>query len=240
SIPNKWTSRADQPTLDIVVSLYGEPLDQTERMFKELRALSSFRDLEVNFHVYTKDLSADIALLREKLATPHVTILHNVGREGGTYMAHIVRQYDDLARHTMFVQADMHDYEAARARIVDYFRPNTGVLPLGITESCDCIKCVDSWDESREFPRIEELYVGLNGKFCPGRLALSYLGQIIVSATRIRSRTHDTYAYLKQILEAGPSHFIHDDPRQDEFKDDESNPYFGHTIERSYMVLWGC
>ena len=26
----------------------------------------------------------------------------------------------------------------------------------------------------------------------------------------------------------------------DVFKDDETNPYFGHTLERSYMVLWGC
>jgi hypothetical protein len=236
----QYSSRADESTLDIVVSLYGEKLEQTVRMFKELRALSSFRNLEVNFHVYTKDISADIELLREKLDTPHVTILHNVGREGGTYLAHIIEKYHDLARHTMFVQAEMHEYDAARARVVDYFSTNTGVLPLGITESCECVSCRDPWDSARSFPRIEEMYSGLNGQFCPRKVALSYLGQIIVSAKRIRMRKRHSYVYLKQVLEAGPSHFIHDDPRQDSFKDDESNPYFGHTIERSYMVLWGC
>lgn len=234
------TAKSTKPTLDIVISMFKEDLNQTNILLQELRSLDAMQGLDITTFVYTKDGEADIELIRRMLNTTHVSILRNVGREAGTYFTHILNEFDNLARHTLFIQAEMHSLFAAKQHIEDYFVPTTGVLPLGQMESCDCVACKDVWDEGRTFPRIEELYSALNGVFCPKTIALSYLGQMIVSATRLRSRGPSTYKYLKQTLESDMDHFIHSDPRQDMFNDEASNPYFGHTIERSYLVLWDC
>lgn len=234
------TSRSDKPTLDIVVSHYNEDLNKTAAMLHELLNLPKFRQLDIELHFYTKNKDADLDLIRRTINTTYVTLLPNLGREGGTFVDHIIRRFDRLARHTMFIQAAMHEYDYAKNHIKDYFGVDTGVLSLGIYESCSCVDCTDPWDASRKFPRLEELYAALNGQFCPKSVVLTYLGQFITSAMRIRSRGLKTYEYLKKVLEADQTHFIHADPKQDFFRDDVTNPYFGHTLERSWMVLFGC
>lgn len=232
--------RSDKPTLDIVVSHYDEDLNQTATMLHGLLDLPKFRQLEVEIHFYTKNKDANLDLIRRTINTTHVTLLPNLGREGGTFFDHIILNFDRLARHSMFIQATMHEYEHAKNHIKDYFGVDTGVLSLGIYESCNCVDCADPWDATRKFPRLEELYAALNGQFCPKSVVLTYLGQFIASATRIRSRGLKTFEYLKKVLEADETHFIHADPKQDFFQDDVTNPYFGHTLERSWMVLFGC
>ena len=234
------TVKSQLPTLDIVVSMYKEDLNKTYDMLEEIKALELLKNLTITTYVYTKDHEANLEKVQRGLNTTHVSVLVNAGREAGTYFTHILRHWNNLAKHTMFIQADMHELDGAKNRITDWFRPNSGVLPLGQLESCDCVNCRDSWDDTRTFPRIEELYSALNGEFCPGRIALSYFGQIVVSASRIRSRHRNIYQYLKSVLESDMDHFIHSDPRQGMFSDEGTNPYFGHTIERSYMVLWNC
>jgi hypothetical protein len=194
--------------------MYKEDTNKTFHMLEELKALAPLKNLTISTYIYTKDNKADLDELREIFNTTNVSILMNVGREAGTYFTHILKEWDNLARHTMFIQADMHEYDGAKNRIKDWFKPNTGVLSLGQVESCDCVSCQDFWDSGRTFPRIEELYSALNGKFCPKKIALSYLGQIMVSATRIRSRGPSTYKYLKSVLESDMEHFIHSDPKQ--------------------------
>ncbi|KAE9961578.1 hypothetical protein BLS_001736 [Venturia inaequalis] len=233
-------SRSDKPTLDIVVSHYKEDLKKTATMLHELLNLPKFRQLEVEIHFYTKNKDMDLDLIRRTINTTRVTLLPNLGREGGTFIDHIILNFDRLARHSMFIQAAMHEYDHAKNHIGDYFGVDTGVLSLGTYESCNCIDCTDPWDAARKFPRLEELYAALNGQFCPKSVVLTYLGQFITSATRIRSRGLKAYEYLKKVLEADESHFIHADPKQDIFQDDVTNPYFGHTLERSWMILFGC
>jgi hypothetical protein len=63
---------------------------------------------------------------------------------------------------------------------------------------------------------------------------------VVVSAARIRQRKKEMYEHLKGVLESDMGHWIHKDEKVDLFKDEETNPYFGHTLEQSYMVLWGC
>jgi hypothetical protein len=232
--------RSEKPTLDIVVSHYDEDLNQTAEVINDLRACPKFRHLDIEVHIYTKNQDADMDLIGQTVNTSFVTLLPNLGREGGTFIDHIILNWDRLARHTMFIQASMHEFEHAKEHIRDYFGINTGVLSLGFYESCDCVDCTDPWDATRKFPRLEELYSALNGQFCPKSVILTYLGQFIASATRIRSRSLKTYEYLKKVLEADSTHFIHADPRQDFFQDDVTNPYFGHTLERAWMILFGC
>ncbi|QDS76563.1 hypothetical protein FKW77_006849 [Venturia effusa] len=232
--------RSDKPTLDIVVSHYDENLNQVATMIHDLVNLPKFHQLEVEIHFYTKNKDANLDVIRQTINTTHVKLLPNLGREGGTFVDHIILNFDRLARHTMFIQAAMHEFDHAKEHIRDYFGVDTGVLSLGIYESCNCVDCTDPWDATRRFPRLEELYAALNGQFCPKSVVLTYLGQFIASANRIRSRGLKTYTYLKKVLEADETHFIHADPKQDSFQDDVTNPYFGHTLERSWMVLFGC
>jgi hypothetical protein len=221
--PHK-NAHANTPSLDIVVSMYKEDTNKTLHTINELKALEPLQNLTITTYIYTKDVNAKVDELREIFNTTHVSILRNVGREAGTYFTHILKEWDNLGRHTLFIQAEMHEFEAAKNRLSDWFEPDTGVLSLGQVESCDCVKCTDFWDSGRTFPRIEELYSALNGEFCPKKIAISYLGQIMVSAARIYSRGPSTYKYLKSVLEADMEHFIHSDPRQDMFKDETSNP----------------
>lgn len=69
---------------------------------------------------------------------------------------------------------------------------------------------------------------------------MGYKGQMIVSSHRIMANKKSLYEHLKEILESDLDHWIHDDPREEMFDDSLTNPYFGHTLERSWMILFGC
>jgi hypothetical protein len=141
----------------------------------------------------------------------------------------------------MFIQADMRMYDHARNRIADWLQANTGFLSLGYYEECECVQCVDSWEKTRIYPRIQELYSALNAECCPSKVTITYLGQIIVSAERIRSRSLQTYKYLQSILQSDGEDFIHSNMRQkNQFQDEKPNSYFGHTLERAWNVMWNC
>jgi hypothetical protein len=242
SVVDMTAARAQRSTLDIIVSMYKEDTGETAAQIKELLALDPIREVEeVTVTIYVKDRNADTEAIKAATGADEVVQLSNYGREGGTFLTHIIMNFDYLARHTMFVQAKMHSFDEAKNKINDYFINNTGVLNLGFLEGCECVACKDPWDQERRFPRLPQLYSALNGKMCPKHITLSYLGQMIVSAERIRSRPRQIYKHLRAVLESDMEHFIHDDPRQEwAFADDPSEPYFGHTLERSWMVLWGC
>jgi hypothetical protein len=241
SLVDITTSRSSRPTLDIVISMYKENVTEVARQLDDLLALNPVRDLDVNTVIYVKDPEANLEAVKAHTGANDVVHLSNIGREGGTFLTHIIMNWDFLARHTMFVQAGMHAFGEAENRITDYFIPRTGILPLGTLELCECLACKDPWDGERTFPRLPQLYSALNGRLCPKYVTLSYLGQMLVSAKRIQSRPQEIYEHLRAVLESGMQHFIHDDPRQDwVFRDDPSEPYFGHTMERSWMMLWGC
>lgn len=233
----RQTTRSEYPTLDIVISMYHEPLEQTGRMIRELKALDAFKHLSITEYVYTKDIGADLEFMKRKLNTSRVAILHNTGREAGTYLSHITNNYDQLARHTMFIQAEMHEYEHALNRINDWFQQDTGVLSLGQYEACNCVGCHDKWNVGQSYPRIPEIYSALYGQFCPKEITTTRLSQIIVSSKRIRSRSLHTYMYFKSVLESplqSDAHMIGD------FVDDQSVSHFVETLERAYQLLWGC
>ena len=242
SFTDLTTSRSERSTLDIIVSMYKEDPFDVKKQIEEILSLDPVRDVkEINTVIYVKDPKADVDAVKAVTNASEVIQLANLGREGGTVLTHIIVNWEFLARHTMFIQASMHSFEDAKNRISDYFVPTTGVLPLGLLEECECVSCKDPWDGERTFPRLPQLYSALNGEMCPKHITSSYLGQMLVSARRIHSRPRQIYQHLRAVLESDMEHFIHDDPRQDwAFADDPSEPYFGHTLERSWMLLWGC
>ncbi|KAF2421227.1 hypothetical protein EJ08DRAFT_556841, partial [Tothia fuscella] len=208
--------------------MYKENVANLANQLDQIRSLPSLQGLDVSTTIYVKDHEANVTAIQAATDATEVIQLSNVGREGGSFLGHIVLNWEYLARHTLFIQAEVHSLEDVKGKIIDYFNVNTGVLPLGYLASCNCLSCTDSWDAARTFPRLAQLYSALNGEMCPQEITLSYLGAMLVSAKRIRQRPLKVYEHLRAVLESDMDHWIHTDPREDwAFRDDPSEPYFG-------------
>jgi hypothetical protein len=243
--PNPAENRT---TFDIVISYYGENLEKVAKQLDLLKAIPQLAQYdEIRTFFYTKNPSADLVAIEQLLGGPAV-LLPNRGRESGTYLTHIIENWDDLGSHTMFVQADMHQPEDGLRRVTESLvppskdsSPSTGVLTMGVLADCLCTACHDKWNGARTWSRIPEIYAVLNHELCPKNVLLTYSGQMVVSRQRIWNRPREAYQYLKDVLESDLEHFIHSDPRQEgEFHDTVENPYFGHMFERIWMILWEC
>lgn len=75
----------------------------------------SREDAEIVVARYREDVSWTAGLgfpvtVYDKSGTPGPLSLPNIGRETHTYLSHILRRYDALARHTVFIQAAPFDH----------------------------------------------------------------------------------------------------------------------------------
>jgi hypothetical protein len=248
-----WTVKTGlRGSFDIVVSYYNENLTDVASQLEAIKVIQQLRQYnETRIFVYTKNENADLVLIQDLLRANHVSLLPNRGREAGTYLSHIVQNWDDLGSHTMFIQAAMHFPGEAIKRVEQSLvpphndgGPSTGMLTMGFIAGCQCTSCHDGWDPGQIWSRIPEIYVLLNHELCPKDIVLTYLGQMVVSRKRIWKRRIETYQYLKDMLESDLDHWIHTDGRNDggpyDFHDTPENPFFGHTFERIWMVLWDC
>jgi len=235
-------------TLDIVVACYRENTDLIRDRINEIKGmelLQGFKRIRVFVYVKNEELKTEeLDKFAADVGAEHIKVLPNKGREGGTYLHHVVSQWDDLADQTFFVQADAHKWEHAKNRILDFYVPETGMLSIGYTlQVCSCYKCQDYWDDGRVFSHIPELWSAVNGQLCPGDtgILMGYQGQMIVSRNNIHKTQRAIYQHLEDILEAEMEHWVHKEQRQsDMFEDSVQNPYFGHTLERSWQTLFHC
>jgi hypothetical protein len=241
---NKGSSTMPTPKnkFDIVISMYKEDQIKMAEQLRELKGLTSLKGLEPKVIIYVKDQEADAESIKKTVGADVVKIIPNRGREGGTYLHHIVNEWDNFAAHTMFLQGDMHKFQKFTDRISDYFVPKTGVLSLGFGQStCECNNCKDSWGGEDIWFRVPEVWSAVHGELCPNSgILISYGGQMIVSASRMRSSRKQVYEHIKGILESDEEHWIHADSKADSFVDKPDNPFFGHTLERSWMTLFHC
>lgn len=241
---NKGSSTAPTPKnkFDIVISMYKEDQTKMAEQLRELKGLTSLKGLDPKVIIYVKDQGADVESIKRTVGADVVKIIPNRGREGGTYLHHIVNEWDNFAAHTMFLQGDMHKFQKLKDRISDYFVPKTGVLSLGFGQStCECNNCKDSWGGEDTWFRVPEVWSAVHGELCPNSgILISYGGQMIVSASRMRSSRKQVYEHIKGILESDEDHWIHADSKADSFVDKPDNPFFGHTLERSWMTLFHC
>lgn len=229
--------------LDIVVSMFKENPGDVAKQLRKLKKSKALRGRELNFVIYVKSPDADITVIKSATGASLVEKIVNRGREGGTYLHHIIDKWDDLAEHTIFAQGDFHGFDHIYARLEDYFVPETGMLSLGFGHaSCSCENCKDPWTSDDVWTRVPEIYSAVYEELCPpSKILLSYAGQFVVSARRIRGTEKRIYEHLKRILESDMEHWIHSDSRSSKFKlDQPDNPVFGHTLERSWMIMFKC
>ncbi|KAG9186452.1 hypothetical protein G6011_09560 [Alternaria panax] len=89
--------------LEIVLSMYQEPIHEVGKLIVNLKSMPALEDAHVT--VYIKDSEANNTHIQQKTGADHVIALPNVGREGETFLNHILNNWDSLARQTIFLQA---------------------------------------------------------------------------------------------------------------------------------------
>lgn len=220
---------------DIVVSMYKEAPSTLNGTLTRILSLSTI-PLNPRVFIYTKDENVNLASLQTFFPQAQIIRRPNIGREGETYLHYILANWDSLAHHTLFTQAGVDHLGKVQHRIDNYFIPErTGMLNLGsVPEVCDCHQCADPYwhDYSGTLAKVYEM---ANNRTC-GWLMLTYKGQFIASAARIRGAGREVYQYLHDAL-TGEGSWAHQPEYLKEVADlDSMNaPALGYSLER----LWG-
>ncbi|GAA93549.1 uncharacterized protein L969DRAFT_557826 [Mixia osmundae IAM 14324] len=231
-------------SIDLVVSFYDESPSDVLTELTFIRSLLPAANLTT--YVYSKSATASLEELRDTLGADHVAYLPNVGREGGTYLDHIISHYDrqDFADHTLFTQAHLSYREIAERRL-GALRSSTDYLHLAPYVPSECGLDQRVWFM---LPRLREIVNYFNAapnSFCHGRQLASWAAQFIVSRRKIMARTVEQYQTINTMIGAPEAHWIYADhvPEGWDWGGQGNNPgnnYFGHSLERAWPVIFGC
>ncbi|KAK6544722.1 hypothetical protein TWF694_001408 [Orbilia ellipsospora] len=226
--------------LDIVVAHFKEDLKGLAKTLEKVQNVTSVRGLRRRIFLYTKNKeNNDKRKLRKIARDLNITqaiYLPNEGREGGTYLHHIIQNYDNLSPHTLFLQANPHSPTSMLKTLQNYFYEDTGVLALGPYGTCECNNCRDIWSDVT-WRRIGEMYTMTHESFCPKDILISISAQMIAHRDHIRSTKLKAWKTIYDKLRYG----IGMDPKPKWMvTEDITNPFLGHALERSWMVLFDC
>ena len=250
STPDLDTKYRPTVGLDIVVARYSQSATTVAQYVDSILEVPSLKQLKTRVFIYDKNSNTTEfqGNITEEVVSQNkisVVSLENIGREGDTYLEHMVSRWDDLANHTLFMQDEPHDFSLVKRRIEDYFIAETGFLSLSyegqVCRSCD--SCHDqSWSPDPYF--LWDLYTSaIAHQYCHD-LVLTYRGQFIVSGARIRGNEKAMYESLLHDFRdsASRKHQFEDieDPWKESEKDSLENPVFGFTLERMWGVLMQC
>jgi hypothetical protein len=228
-----------QLPVEVVLSMYKEPVDEVSKLIFNLRSMPALSD--AHFTIYIKDSEADNEDIKQRTEADRVATLPNIGREGETYLNHILNRWHSLARQTIFLQADIHNPREFYTHINNYYsRSQTGFLNLGWSGAvCNCENCGDRlfWRDTTHF--LSQTYNRIYKSATCDNILLSYKGQFIVSAARIRGIDKDIYHSLWQAFVDEKS-WAHQPEYLQGRPDSMSAPDFGYTIERTWNLLFQC
>ncbi|KAH7360357.1 hypothetical protein BKA65DRAFT_183371 [Rhexocercosporidium sp. MPI-PUGE-AT-0058] len=232
---------------DIVVSMYQEDPTSIKAMLAAVKLTRLLSTLQPRVIIYTKDPRQDLHKLKEATGADIVERLENLGREGGTYLWHIVNRWDTLAEQTMFIQAHAHNMRELIPRINSYLVQETGMLSLGFTGvTCTCNNCSDRWGWEDKRGVIPALYEKIYSRVCKPEepILLSYKGQFVASARRIRGVGIKIFDGLLTTI-TSKEDWSHDAISLEMAGvgaegESPSNPYFGFAMERVWGLVMQC
>ncbi|TGJ88252.1 hypothetical protein E0Z10_g614 [Xylaria hypoxylon] len=210
--------------LDIVIAWYDEPIEEVVRTVQLALELPSISERKVRTIVYNKGTMNETELEVDFPIQSSLVIrrLENVGREGDTYLSHVLESEQDWASHTLFIQAEPHDPGYLQARLGDYFVRDTGFLSLShvrnFCPSCDTCNDHSGWTEDGTVLR--EIFERSNNHKTCQDISLTYRGQFVVSSRRMKQANQELLRDLR-------SRVINDD-------------HFGYTLERSWGTIFQC
>ncbi|KAI0433744.1 hypothetical protein F5Y09DRAFT_298062 [Xylaria sp. FL1042] len=210
--------------LDIVIARYDEPVEQVIRTVQLALELPNIAGRKVRTIVYNKGTLNETELAIDFPIQSGLVIrqLENVGREGDTYLSHVIDSEQDWASHTLFIQAEPHEPQYLQARLADYFVQDTGFLSLShvrnFCASCDTCNDHSGWTEDGAVLR--DIFERSNPHKTCQDISLTYRGQFVVSSRRMKQASQELFRDIRSKL-----------------IDDE---HFGFTLERSWGTLFQC
>ncbi|CAF3333362.1 unnamed protein product [Rotaria sp. Silwood2] len=173
-----------QNQFDIVISYYSEDIDFVVQYIRYLKNVSTIQKLNPRVIVYNKNPDINNEILKLLLEADIIQSLPNLGREGATYLYHIINNYHIIANHTLFSQAGVEGITNRGLadwyldRLEKQFNSSVGYMPL-ITNSMitnyDC-----GLHRTGNFPRMAQLWAMLEQSLCPpGGQAVSSIKQLL-------------------------------------------------------------
>ncbi|KAI0451287.1 hypothetical protein F5B21DRAFT_507321 [Xylaria acuta] len=210
--------------LDIVIAWYDEPIEQVISTAQLALELPNIAGRKVRTIVYNKGTLNETELDINFPIQSGLVIrrLENVGREGETYLSHVLESEQDWASHTLFIQAEPHEPGYLQARLEDYFVEKTGFLSLShvrnFCPSCDTCNDHSGWTEDGTVLR--DIFERANPRKTCQDISLTYRGQFVVSSRRMKEANQELLRDLR-------GRVINDE-------------HFGFTLERSWGTLFQC
>ena len=240
------------PQFDLVISHHSADMRLVKKWTDQVRDIPYIKQLGMRLIIYTKGPNVDLDELKRGTGADEVYRLPNVGREGQTMLYHIIKNYDHPSRFTMFSQEKPEwtlEQDGTinfwfKRKLVRDFRPNTGFLAINDwNELCTCGDCGDRG----HFPLQIAVHNMFEGEVCHGENWNGLWGQFIVSGKRIQSRPLKAFKWLENLIAAPAGHWIHAETQPDFIKAGympggsvPDNPLFGHTVERSWSMIFSC
>jgi len=205
----------------------------------------SREDAEIVVARYREDVSWTAGLgfpvtVYDKSGTPGPFSLPNIGRETHTYLSHILRRYDDLARHTVFIQAAPFDHMPPGTTPADFAARIAQNVRLGLRFTgfaafklkCDRLgRPHDLADPARHGHRpgfgkdipLGDVYARLFAGPVPETfLVPAPAGMLFVARERILFHSREFYRQALDLVASDP--------------DDAAN--IGHAFERLWQVVF--
>ena len=202
----------DRAQFHLVVSHYDTAPAKMRVWIDAVRSMPNIQRLHLKVMVYTKHQAADLAQLKELIDADEVVQLPNLGREGGTYLHHLLQVYNKPPRYTMFSRAapagqSVFDtpypwfYDAIRHNL----STNTGFLDL-----CET-----------------------TGK---------YTGEFIVSGNRIAAKPRWMYEHLRDLAAMPEDHWTKGENGTAVLRkpDSRRKSLFDPTLETLWTTIFGC
>ncbi|MCJ1273759.1 hypothetical protein MMC21_001552 [Puttea exsequens] len=247
----------EKAQLHVVIAHHEENGYHIGKWTNNLRQIPFMAELGIKVFIYSKG-NWDASKIKQASGADEVTKLPNVGREGGTYLHHILSIYDNPPAYILVAQAVLKKAQQDREpyfaelqpwlfeRLRDRFGPETGFMSLDRKHDiCTCGHCTDMGRDDF-YPLWPQLFALFENRVCHQRERhlLSFNGHFIVSRRRLLARPKWIYEYLRELVDAPPGHWIHQETEPHWFdgvkEEGPADPKFGHTLERLWHQLFGC
>jgi len=160
-----------QRQFDVVLSYYSEDIDFVAKYIRYLRNITSLKNVHPRFIIYNKNPKINNEVLKILLQADTIQSLPNLGREGATYLYHIIQNYYIIANHTIFSQAGVEGINDRGLadwffdRLEKQFNSSVGYMPLvnnNMIVNYDC-----GSHRTGNFPRMTQMWAMLEHSLCP-------------------------------------------------------------------------
>ena len=160
-----------QRQFDIVLNYYAEDVNFVARFISYLKNVLISKNIHPRVIVYNKNSKNNNTYLKDVLKVDIVQKLDNLGREGATYLYHIIENYNSLANHIIFSQAGVEGITNTGLadwfshRLEKQFNSSVGYMPLVVNDMISVYDC--GQHASGHFQRLVDLWGMLQQTLCP-------------------------------------------------------------------------